>query len=221
MEAKKLGSGFQLALRDLEIRGAGNILGKEQHGKVSAIGLSLYTRLLAQAIEELKFGKVQEPVRDIIIDLPLESYIPQKFLPEEERLMLYQKMAGIFNHDELQELKEKMIRSRTKEEQRTFPSELLNLFELLEIKILAQKTDISHVDTSLVTDEFGHKKRKLLIKFLFPIKPENLAKLIQKKPDWKFSDDSIKIDLEKLGENWLEEIKTVIRIFQHKEKSAS
>jgi len=221
MEAKKLGSGFQLALRDLEIRGAGNILGKEQHGKVSAIGLSLYTRLLAQAIEELKFGKVQEPVRDIIIDLPLESYIPQNFLPEEERLMLYQKMAGIFNYDELQELKDKMIRSRTKEEQRTFPSELLNLFELLEIKILAQKTDISHIDTSLIIDEFGHKKRKLLIKFLFPIKPENLARLIQKKPDWKFNDDSIKIDLEKLGKNWLEEIKKVIRIFQHKEKSAS
>jgi len=218
MEAKKLGSGFQLALRDLEIRGAGNILGREQHGKVSAIGLSLYTRLLAQAIEELKFGKVQEPVRDIIIDLPLESYIPQKFLPEEERLMLYQKMAGIFSLDELKELKDKMIRSRTKEEQRTFPVELLNLFEILEIKILAQKTDISHIDTTLVTDEFGHQKRKLLIKFLFPIKPENLAKLLQKNPDWKFSDDSIKISFDQLGKNWLTELKKVIRTFQHKDK---
>jgi len=214
MEAKKLGSGFQLALRDLEIRGAGNILGKEQHGKVSAIGLSLYTRLLAQAIEELKFGKVQEPIRDILIDLPLEAYIPKGFLNEEERLILYQKMANIMNLNELQELKNKIIISRTKEEQRKFPVELLNLFEILEVRILAQKTDISHVDTTLMTDQFGHKKRRLIIKFLFALKAEQLAKLLQKNEKWQFDNNSIKINLELLGKNWLEELKKSIRIFQ-------
>lgn len=219
MEAKKLGSGFQLALRDLEIRGAGNILGREQHGKVSAIGLSLYTRLLAQAIEELKFGKVQEPIRDILIDVPLESYIPTEFLPEEERLILYQKMAGVTRLEDLQELKDKIFRSRTKEEQRTFPQQLLNLFEVLEVRILAQKTDISHIDTSLVTDEFGHKKRRLILKFLFPLKPEKLARLLQKNSEWQFNDDSIKIDLKKLGDSWLDELKKVIRIFETKERS--
>ncbi|MFA5134312.1 MAG: transcription-repair coupling factor [Patescibacteria group bacterium] len=219
MEAKKLGSGFQLALRDLEIRGAGNILGREQHGKVSAIGLSLYTRLLAQAIEELKFGKVQEPIRDILLDLPLESFIPPEFLPEEERLILYQKMAGITRLEDLHELKEKMFRSRTREEQRTFPQQLLNLFEVLEVRILAQKTDISHIDTSLMTDEFGHKRRRLILKFLFPLKPENLARLLQKNTDWQFNDDSIKIDLDKLGDGWLEELKKVIKIFETKERS--
>lgn len=216
MEAKKLGSGFQLALRDLEIRGAGNILGKEQHGKVSAIGLSLYTRLLAQAIEELKFGKVQEPIRDIIIDLPLPAFIPQEFLPEEERLLLYQKMAGITNVKDLNELKDKIIRSRTREEQLHFPQQITNLFEVLETKLLAQKTDISNIDTTLITDEFGHKKRRLIIKFLFPLKPEPLAKLIQKNQDWQFKDDLIKIDLDKLGKNWVQEIKKVINLFTNK-----
>ena len=219
LEAKKLGSGFQLALRDLEIRGAGNILGKEQHGKVSAIGLSLYTRLLAQAIEELKFGKVQEPIRDILIDLPLEAYIPKEFLPEEERLLLYQKMAGVLNLDELQELKDKMIRSRSREEQRHFPEQVLNLFEILQVRLLAQKTDLSHIDTTLIRDEFGHKKRRLIIKFLFPIKPEPLSKLLQKNNNWQFNDDSIKIDLEHLGDNWLDELKSVIRSFENKEQN--
>ncbi len=219
MEAKKLGSGFQLALRDLEIRGAGNILGKEQHGKVSAIGLSLYTRLLAQAIEELKFGKVQEPIRDIVIDLPIEAYIPKEFLPEQERLTLYQKMAGIVTLDELQKLKDAMIRSRSKEDQKTFPQEIYNLFEIIEVRLLAQKTDISNIDTTLSTDQSGQKKRRLLIKFLFPLKPENLARLLQKNSNWQFNDDSIKINLNKLGDNWLAELKTVIRIFQHQEKN--
>ncbi len=214
MEAKKLGSGFQLALRDLEIRGAGNILGKEQHGKVSAIGLSLYTRLLAQAIEELKFGRIQEPVRDILIDLPIEAYIPKEYLPEEERLILYQKMAGVMNIEGLKELKEKIIRSRTKEEQKNIPQQLLNLFEILEIRILAQKTDISHINTTVMTDQSGVKKRKMIIKFLFPLKAESLAKLLQKEARWQFSDDVIKIDLEALGDKWLEELKKTIRIFQ-------
>lgn len=215
MEAKKLGSGFQLALRDLEIRGAGNILGKEQHGKVSAIGLSLYTRLLAQAIEELKYGKIQEPVRDILIDLPMEAYIPQEFLPEEERLILYQQLAGIMNMDELHDMRDKMIRSRTREEQKNFPKQLLNLFEILTIRILAQKTDISHIDTTWSTDQFGHKIQKLIIKFLFPLKAEQLARLLQKNADWQFTDDSIKIDLAKLGDKWLDELKKVIQLFQH------
>lgn len=215
LEAKKLGSGFQLALRDLEIRGAGNILGREQHGKVSAIGLSLYTRLLAQAIEELKFGKVQEPIRDILIDLPLEAYIPKEFLPEEERLILYQKMASITKLPELKELHEQIMRSRTREEQRLFPQQITNLFEVLEIRILAQKTDISHIDTTLMADEYGHKKRRLLIKFLFPLKPEQLARLLQHNPNWQFNDDSVKVSLEKLGDGWLEDLKTSIRYFQH------
>ncbi|MFH1207081.1 MAG: transcription-repair coupling factor [Patescibacteria group bacterium] len=220
MEAKKLGSGFQLALRDLEIRGAGNILGKEQHGKVSAIGLSLYTRLLAQAIEELKFGKIQEPVRDILIDLPMEAYIPQSFLPEEERLILYQQLAGIMNMNELLEMRDKMIRSRSREEQQHFPPQLLNLFEILEVRILAQKTDISHIDTTWSTDQAGHKIQKLIIKFLYPLKPEPLARLLQKNTDWQFTDDSIKIDLAKLGAKWLDELKKAIKNFQHQNTNA-
>lgn len=216
IEAKKLGSGFQLALRDLEIRGAGNILGKEQHGKVSAIGLSLYTRLLAQAIEELKFGKVLDPIRDIIIDLPLPAYIPAEFLQEEERLLLYQKMASTTKLKELKELHDKIIRSRTREEQRSFPQEITNLFSILEIKLMCQQTDISHVDTTQMTDEFGHKQRRIIIKFLFPLKPEPLAKLLQNNPKWQFKDDNIKINLTDLGTEWLVELKKVIRLFKNK-----
>ncbi|MBI5037712.1 MAG: transcription-repair coupling factor [Candidatus Kerfeldbacteria bacterium] len=218
MAAKRLGSGFQLALRDLEIRGAGNILGKEQHGKVSAIGLSLYTRLLAQAIEELKHGKVQETIRDIVLDLPMEAYIPKEFVGEEERLILYQKMAGVTTIEDLTELKQAIIRARTKEEQRHIPQPLLNLFEVLEVRIMAQRTDLSHIDTTQITDENGQRRRRIILKFLFPLKPENLARLLQRNPNWQFTDDSLKIDLDKLGDHWLEELKKVIRLYQHPEE---
>ncbi len=139
----------------------------------------------------------------------------QRRIEEEERLLLYQKMAGIVSIEDLQALKDKMIRSRTKEEQRSFPQEVLNLFAVLEIRILAQKTDLSHIDTTLVSDEYGHKIKRVIIKFLFPLKAENLAKLLQRNIEWKFTDDAIKIDHTKLGEKWIEELKKTVKIFQN------
>ena len=140
LEARELGSGFQLALRDLEIRGAGNILGRDQHGHIASIGYSLYTRLLAQTIEEIREGRPLEPLRDISIDLPLAAYIPKEFITEEkQRIILYQKMAYIGNLRELQKLKNNI--------KKAIPTPMENLFQILELKILCQKTDIGSIDT--------------------------------------------------------------------------
>lgn len=209
LEARRLGTGFQLALRDLEIRGAGDILGKKQHGHIIAIGYNLYTRLLAQAIEELRTGIPQGPFRDIAIDLPLEAYIPKTLIPEQEqRIILYQKLASVPSVEALRTLK------KTMEKNKKLPRELDNLFHLLEIRVLAQKTDIATIDTVHLATASYEKQKRLFIKFIGQIHPEQIARLLQQDERWQFTQDSIKIDFPSLGDQWLEKLKKVIRIFQ-------
>src|SRR5690606_41561123 len=86
-EFTELGSGFKVALRDLEIRGAGNILGAEQHGFIASVGFELYCRLLEESIKELRGEIVPEPP-DPVIDLNVDAYIPESYITDsrsEER----------------------------------------------------------------------------------------------------------------------------------------
>ena len=109
-EATELGAGFRIALRDLEIRGAGNVLGPEQSGHIAAVGLELYTQLLAQAVEELKQGKPIEEPASVSIDLPVEATIPISYCGDESiRMQLYQRFARIRTLGELHDLVEELI----------------------------------------------------------------------------------------------------------------
>src|SRR5258708_34405236 len=92
--ASELGAGFQIALADLEIRGAGNILGGEQSGHMAAVGFDLYSRLLADAVEERKALREDRPVRierpQAVADLPVEPPRPDHYVPDEAtKLYLY------------------------------------------------------------------------------------------------------------------------------------
>ncbi|MBI5404799.1 MAG: DEAD/DEAH box helicase, partial [Candidatus Kerfeldbacteria bacterium] len=207
-EAKDLGAGFQLALRDLEIRGAGSILGKEQHGQVAAIGLNLYTRLLSQAIEELKTGIKQEPLRDIIVDLPIDIGIPKALVPSEpKRLKLYQEMANIVTITELKDFKQNTFKPKDLTES------LKNLFDLLEIRLLAQKTSITSIVVSHVRLE-GMSTEKLTIEFSEMLTPQMIETLITKNPKWDFTTKLVKIDFGELGTNWLQALKTYVKVFE-------
>ncbi|HEX5466492.1 MAG TPA: transcription-repair coupling factor, partial [Candidatus Limnocylindrales bacterium] len=96
--ASELGAGFQIALSDLEIRGAGNLLGAEQHGNIAAVGFDLYTQLLGEAVEEQK-AVVEEraPVLSrppAVIDLPVDAYLPDDYVPQEaQKLELYRRLS--------------------------------------------------------------------------------------------------------------------------------
>ena len=96
--ASELGAGFQIALSDLEIRGAGNLLGAEQHGNIAAVGFDLYTQLLAEAVEEQKADLEGRPLviarTAAVIDLPVDAYLPDDYVPEEmQKLELYRRLA--------------------------------------------------------------------------------------------------------------------------------
>ncbi len=127
-EAKDLGAGFQVALADLELRGAGNVIGKEQSGNVRAIGLTLYSKVLSRAVEELESG---ERFLETEVDLPLLASIPSAVLEDEsERLRIYQSVSNATTTEELDDLA-----TRLKQKIDGWPEEVSNLFRLQGIRL--------------------------------------------------------------------------------------
>ncbi len=115
-EATELGAGFQIALKDLEIRGAGNLLGGEQSGYMSAIGFDLYVRLLSGAVERLRAmmrGEVPQPERegpDVTIDLPVSAHLPPAYVPDlNMRLALYQRLSNATDPEAVSAIGQEMV----------------------------------------------------------------------------------------------------------------
>ena len=107
-EFAQLGAGFKIAMRDLEIRGAGNLLGSQQHGHIASVGFEMYCKLLEEAIENLKEGKkeiITEPAADPVIDLATEAYIDGGYVSDAmHKIEIYQRIAGIRTDEEVQVL---------------------------------------------------------------------------------------------------------------------
>jgi transcription-repair coupling factor (superfamily II helicase) len=149
-EATELGAGFSIALKDLEIRGAGTLLGPRQSGHISAVGFSLYTRLLADAVEAQKARqagipeeKRPSPLPPPTLDLPLRAYIPEEYIADvETRLSLYQRLARL---DKLEQIK--AMADEFSDRFGALPAELQNLLYAVRIKILAAKAGIESVTT--------------------------------------------------------------------------
>jgi len=136
-EASDLGAGYRIAMKDLEIRGAGNLLGAEQHGHVSAVGFHLYTQLLAEAVKNLQGETIVTPP-NVTIDLPLDAYLPTSYVEDSQaRLNLYARLAALTDDstvgDVLTELQDRFGAP---------PEVALNLIYLVQLKLLAGKAGI-------------------------------------------------------------------------------
>ena len=100
-EFTEFGSGFHIAMRDLELRGAGNVLGSNQHGHMESVGYEMYVKLLEQAICEEKGEKSKEPEKDCVIDLPIDAHIPNEYIESvPQRLQIYRRIADIKTNDD-------------------------------------------------------------------------------------------------------------------------
>jgi len=148
-EATELGSGFGIAIKDLEIRGAGTLLGARQSGHISAVGFSLYCRLLAEAVEELKAKQagVKETKPSSLpaptIDLPLPAYIPEEYVADlNTRLGLYQSLAKLEAVEQVEALAQEFS-----DRFGVPPAEVQNLLYALRIKIQAAKAGIESIAT--------------------------------------------------------------------------
>lgn len=108
-EFTDLGSGFKIAMRDLEIRGAGNLLGAEQSGHMEAVGYDLYCKMLNDAVREMKGDRKEEDTFETIIDLSLDAYIPAVYVPSESQKMeLYKRISYIENQEEYEDMIEEL-----------------------------------------------------------------------------------------------------------------
>mgnify|MGYP005837751065 CR=1 FL=1 len=99
-----LGAGFKVAKRDLGIRGAGNLLGTEQHGHIQAVGFELYCRLLREAVQELR-GKAEPPLVETLVELPVSAYIPDGYVPEHQKMEVYRMVANATTPEDVRAVK--------------------------------------------------------------------------------------------------------------------
>jgi transcription-repair coupling factor (superfamily II helicase) len=145
-EAQDLGAGFSIAMKDLEIRGTGNLLGAEQSGHATAIGFDLYTRMIGDAVERLR-GMPVEETPPVSVNLPVSAFLPPEYVGSEmERLTLYRRLAGLDKVDELRDVEEEM-RDRFGPP----PTEVLNLLTTVRLKILATAAKVHSVALDLET----------------------------------------------------------------------
>ncbi len=165
-----LGSGFNIASHDLEIRGAGELLGKEQSGHINAIGVDLYFELLEESIHELR-GQKKKVEIEPEITLKVAAYFPNDYLPDVgERVSLYRKLSSAESEDAIANM-ETEIRDRLG----TLPEEVTNLIGLMVIKLYLKQLHVLRMSC-------GPKRTSLQFAPTTPASPEKLVKLIQSNP---------------------------------------
>ena len=170
-----LGAGFTLATHDLEIRGAGELLGDEQSGQITEVGFTLYMELLERAVEALKAGRTPELDRPLDhgaeIDLGIPALLPSDYLPDvHARLVMYKRIASARDSSELRELQVEMI-----DRFGLLPEPARNLLEITELKLLVQPLGIRKI-------EAGPASGRILFDAAPKIDPANLIRLIQSRP---------------------------------------
>ncbi|MDR2013744.1 MAG: transcription-repair coupling factor [Rhodanobacter sp.] len=172
---EELGAGFALATHDLEIRGAGELLGEEQSGQIEAVGFALYTEMLDRAVRALKSGKVpdfdltQEHEADVELHLP--ALIPDDYLPDvNTRLTLYKRIASARNEDELRDLQVEMI-----DRFGLLPDPLKHLFAVTSLKLAATPLGIRKLDV-------GADGGRVIFRPQPAIEPLTVIRLIQSQP---------------------------------------
>ena len=167
-EFTQFGSGFKIAMRDLEIRGAGNILGPEQHGFMSQVGYEMYLRLIDQAVKEARGEEQREQVH-CVVNIPLDANIPPKYIGRtEERMSMYRRIASIKSKGDMQDVQDELI-----DRYGDIPEMVQNL---LDISVIKGSAEMAYI-TNLSVNE-GE------VKFAFdsgaPIDPSKLLNLAKR-----------------------------------------
>lgn len=174
-EFSDLGAGFKIAALDLELRGAGNLLGGEQSGQIEAVGFEMYTTLLERTVRELKGEELPDRV-STQLNLALNLRIPNEYVQEEnQRLRMYKRIAGVENEDQLSD-----VRSELEDRYGPLPQPVRNLLDAAALKLLSERVGVLGID---------RKRESVQIRFSEQagINPARLAEFVGKTKGAQFS----------------------------------
>jgi transcription-repair coupling factor (superfamily II helicase) len=203
-EATELGAGFQIALRDLEIRGAGNLLGAEQSGQIGAVGFDLYSRLLADAVERLKAlqrGEKPPPpseaVAPLTIDLPLTAHIPDSYVGDINlRLALYQRLAAVQRGEEIEALAREM-----KDRFGRLPRTVRTLLYVVRLRTLAREAGLQSIQT---------EDREIVLRMAAGKRLPQEKTRREIPPETWVGPTSVRLSRSRLGECWQEALLALV-----------
>src|SRR5690606_10398712 len=136
----ELGAGMYVAMKDLEIRGAGNLLGGEQSGHIEGVGFDLYVRMVGEAVQQFK-GEAAEEVLDVKVDLPIDAHLPHEYVGSERlRLEMYRKIADAKSAERLEE-----VHTELRDRYGPPPEPVENLFAVARFRLLARSLGLTEV----------------------------------------------------------------------------
>ena len=206
LEASELGSGFRIAMRDLEIRGAGNLLGAAQSGHIQEVGLSLYSQLLQEAVEEIRNDKGRESPPAMAtanlprMELPIDARIPDTYIDHmPTRLAIYQRIAKTTSRHEIPQLREEL--------QDRFgppPQEVDNLLVIADLRVLAAMVNIESI---IHTDE------AIVLTLRAPVGGAKAPLQQSLGPSAIVGNQQVHLPLRRLGDEWLTRLTRVLERF--------
>lgn len=204
-ELSELGAGFRIAARDLETRGAGNILGKQQSGHIAAVGIDLYTEMMEEALSELR-GEEPSKRPDAQINMRASAFIPEDYIEDMNlRLAAYKEISGALSDEEVDRVREDLL-----DRYGPVPEPLANLLEIMRIKILAQRSSVSRIDASasavnITFAENAPVRHDAIMALLrrnqgrIKLVPEYTLRIALRDPSFPAASDAVKKCLQELG----------------------
>jgi transcription-repair coupling factor (superfamily II helicase) len=196
-EATELGAGFRIAMKDLEIRGAGNLLGAEQSGFMNSVGFDLYTKLLAEAVEEMQGQHVEAATPNVLVDLPLDAYLPDEYIGDRAlKVKFYQRLANL-NTPEQVEAMEAELNDRFG----PLPQPTKNLLAMVRLKVEASMFGFEAI--SAKDNEFVLTVRRTIV-------PNRIILYRRFRNEARVQQRVIHIPRRLLGSNWMEQLRELL-----------
>ncbi|MCH3965617.1 MAG: transcription-repair coupling factor [Clostridium sp.] len=189
----ELGSGFKIALKDLEIRGAGNIMGSSQHGHMAAIGYDLYCKMLEDTIKTIK-GEIEEEPVETTVDLKVDAYIPNDYIENEvQKIEIYKKIAAINCYEDMMDIKEEL-----EDRFSTIPNPICNLMNIAYIRSIGKRLGIEEIKEKKDEIVFIFKSREKInndvLKFVIKKYARNIVLKMDDKPGFGYRIKDLKRD---------------------------